>query len=78
MSPLRGPSGAGAHNGSPPIEILEALVTQLGLAGVAGLLGEIGSRRAEVLGLSGDDLKAAVWVHHAKILDRTARSLDGE
>jgi hypothetical protein len=79
MSPLRKQSGGGgANNDSQAIEILEALVTQLGLAGVVGLLAEIASRRSEVWFLSGDGLKAAVWTHDAKILDRAARALGGD
>lgn len=79
MSPPRVQSGAGrANNGPQAIEILEALVTQLGVAGVVGLLAEIATRRSEVLLLSGEDLKAAVWVHEAKILDRASRALDGD
>jgi hypothetical protein len=81
MSPLRkqsGVGGANTANNSQAIEILEGLVTQLGLAGVVGLLAEIASQRSEVFLLSGDDLKAAVWIHDAKTLDRAARALDGD
>ena len=68
----------GTKSESQAIEMLESLVTQLGLAAVVGLLAEIASRRAEVLLLAGEDLKAAVWTHDAKALDRAARALDGE
>jgi hypothetical protein len=69
---------AGASGDARSIEILEALVAQRGLAGVVGLLAEIASRRSEVLLLAGEDLKAAVWTHDAKTLDRAARTLDGD
>lgn len=69
---------ANKANNSQAIEILEGLVTQLGLARVVGLLAEIASRRSEVLLLSGDDLRAAVWIHDAKTLDRVVRALDGD
>jgi hypothetical protein len=49
-----------------------------GCPGVVGLFAEIANRRAEVLLLAGEDLKAAVWTHDAKALDRAARTLDGD
>jgi len=69
---------AEAKRESQAIEMLESFVTPLGLAAVMGLLAEIASRRAEVLLLAGEDLKAAVWTHDAEALDRAARTLDGE
>ncbi len=79
MPSLRKPSGVeGANDDSQAIEIVEVLVAQLGLAGVVGLLAEIASRRSEVFLLAGEDLKAAVWTHDAKTLDRAARALDGD
>lgn len=59
---------------SQAIEMLESLVTQLGLVAVVGLLAEIANRRGEAL-LTG--LRGAAWTHDAKALDRTARALDG-
>jgi hypothetical protein len=60
------------------IEILEALVQQLGVSRVVGLLAEISNRRSEAVLLSREPLKAAVWTHDAKILDRASRELDGD
>jgi hypothetical protein len=60
------------------IEILEAFVAQLGLPSVVELLAEIANRRAELLLLAGEDVKAAAWTHDAKALDRAARTLDGD
>jgi type IV secretory pathway VirB10-like protein len=42
------------------------------------LLAEIASRRSEAVLLSGEHLKAAVWTHDARILDRASRALDGD
>lgn len=58
--------------------ILEDLVAQFGLARVVALLAEIATRRADTVRLSGDDLKATVWMHDARLLERAAQALDGE
>lgn len=79
MSLVPNQSGvAGANTSAQAREILGALVAQLGPSGVVGLLAEIANRRAEVLLLAGEDLKAAVWTHDAKTLDRAAGALDGD
>lgn len=79
MSPLRVQSGAGrGNNDRRAIEILEALVTELGVAGVVSLLAEIASRRSEAVLPPGEHLKAAAWTHDAEILDRASRALDGD
>jgi hypothetical protein len=74
MTPLRRPPSEVAESQV----ILEDLVTQLGLARMVALLAEIATRRADIVRVSGDDLKAAVWMHDVRILERAAQALDGD
>jgi hypothetical protein len=79
MSPLRARSATrSTKRDTDAVDVLEALVVQLGIGRVVGLLAEIVARRSDAVLLSGEHLKAGIWLQDAKILERAARALDGD